>query len=387
MAITINSIRSYTPANNDNYIVATSTNSGQPNFRLSLKVETFNGSTYDERFTALVPTRSDGNIVFNLKKILRTLVNQSLESAKHFSTFMGNTGVAQVRVSAQEYYGTPASLQGSASQQTFNVFAGWLDSYVNASFVPNDVLVSSGNTGKWLASTTEQDARPNQRLFLSGLIDAYTSVFERIQIKTYVGNTLSGTHNLTVSGISSKFFVFGFRLDNLNTLTSSTIFNDNITKVTFQGQTLGGVDKTNIYTVNVVRCPNKHDVYTLYWCNVFGAVQSMAMNGRPVNRVVGQRETAEFVDGGVITGNWGYNPLTGGEETINIERKNRYLLNSGLLSVNEFKRLKDCLTSYPLALQIGSTLFNCTLITSDLEEERQFPNPSNYQLEVELSKF
>jgi hypothetical protein len=387
MAITINTIRTYTPANNDNYIVATSTNSGQPNFRLNLKVETFNGSTYDERFVGLVPTRADGNIVFNLKKVLRSLVIQSLETVKHTSTFMANLGIAQIRVSAQEYYGTPAQLQGSASQQTFQVFAGWLDSYVNASFIPNDVLISSGNTGKWLAATTVQDARLSQRLFLSALVDAYTSVFERIQIVSYIGTTVFATHNLTVSGITSKFFTFGFTLGGLNALTSATIINDNVTKVTFQAQTSAGVNKSNIYTVNVVRCPNKYEQYTLFWCNTFGAPQSMTMNGRPVNRYQGSRETAEFQDGNVATGSWAFNSLTGGNETINIERKTRYLLNTGLIDVYEFNRLKDALTSYPLAILIGTNLFNCTLVTSDMEEERQFPNPSNYQLEIELNKF
>jgi len=384
MAITINSLPSFTPSFNDNYIVATSTNSAEPNFRLNLKVEVYNGSTYDLAFEALVPQRPDGNIIYNLKSVLRDITRQSIGNVLQAFTFEGNEGINQIKISVQEYYGDPPSLEGSVSDQVFQTFAGWVSEY--NSFDPASFVITDSTSGKWLHKTTSQDARLDQLITLSALVEDYSDGLERIQIKSYTNTGLLITHNLTVSGTTSKFFAFNFKLSGLNLLTSATIITDDVVRVEFQGQTSAGVNKTDIHTINIIRCPNKYDIVTLFFCNIYGAFQSFSMEGRPVERYMGEREHAEFQDGDVSAGDWAKSRIMGGSEAINIERKNRYLLNSGLISVSEFNRLVDILQSYPLAAEINGELFNCILLTSDLTEDAEFPLPSNYQLEIELSK-
>lgn len=389
MAITNNTLKTLTFSGNNNVIVATSTNNNQPNFRLSVKVELWNGTTYDVVTSQLVPKRPDNNIVYNLEGVFRAIAVNSLSQALQISLLVQLSTLFQIRVTLQEYYGSTPSLQGATSQQVIRVLPATFNEYKFSAFTPNDILVTAANAGKWLKTVTSQSLRLDQHFTLENITNIGSGTGAVIQIKTYdFSGVLIDTYNLSSLFLENAFYRNSvlLTLNSLNALTLSSgtqpIITDNVNSVTFSVTTAN----TPPFQVLIDRSCSKFDIYTLFWANSFGALESLACTGRPISSFENERETAFFDSGDVSGGNWVEDNLNGGTETIYTMQKKVFRLNTGLLSANDMLRLSEIGKSRYIAIKIGSDVFNCELLTLPFQIDSDFPNPTNYSIDVAISK-
>jgi len=388
MAITNNTLKTVTFSGNNNVIVATSTNNAQPNFRLSVKVELWNGSSYDTVTSQLVPKRPDNNIVYNLEGVFRAIAKNSLLQALQTSFNVSLSTLYQIRVRLQEYYGTTPQLEGSVVDQVIRIFPATFNEYRFPAFVPNDILITASNAGRFLKSVSGQTLRLDQHFTLELISNIATSSNVRLVITSGDKNNQTiGSYQinpiLTENATLRQSILL--TLNTLNSLSlesgSQPIITDDVHFLNFSSTAL-----TSNYIVNIDRSCSKHAIHTLFWLNSFGALESLSCTGRPINQFENERETAMLDSGMVSGGNWVESPLSGGIETIYTMQKTVYRLNTGLLSENDMIRLTEIGKSRSIALKIGSEIFNCELLSLPFVIDNDFPNPTNYTIDVALSK-
>jgi hypothetical protein len=259
------------------------------------------------------------------------------------------------------------------------------------SYAFTDWIAASTNTGKWLEMSTKQR-------YIS-TYDHYASIFTTsvvlgvLEISTYDkgGNliqTATITNTVSTNNNDDRLLQFNLNSTLINAATlasgSQPVISSDVDYFTVSWK-ISGTLRSNVYTFEVDNCFINHDVYTLYWFNQFGSLQSFACNGKPYTELSTTDEMAAFEGGQVSSGDWLISTVKGGDEKIWTENKEKLRLNTGLIDVDEFNRIREMIKSPVAFVRTPDGIFNCKIENSSLRSEENFPAPDNYEINVTIS--
>lgn len=173
----------YMPVYNPQYFSATSTQTGQPNFKYSVIVTDIITGLNE---TYLIPAQPGGECVFDASVFTESFMTNN------FNYLNGGSGawvkydnVRKVRVNVGEYYGTTPT-RHAGSNVDFYVWNASLEFYKNYFYAPSNYIYdSSNNLFNYFRGVINDITFPDRSSYLFVLSDINGTAISQIIVKTY----------------------------------------------------------------------------------------------------------------------------------------------------------------------------------------------------------
>lgn len=294
MSVTIlSTAQAHTPVYNNQNLVASSTNSAQPNFKYVVTVQ-INDGLYSDDVKLKIPARPDNSkLYFNPQKVVESYVFSSFYTGIS-DFFFPNPSIPssfkKVTIGVNEEYGMPVSGFGGASGSYF-VWNGAYDSldfadYVySTSSVSKDLTLSPNLTDtiyydqRYLFKTWHRGFSTNDNRYLT--IKSYNSANALIQnlvienpfysIGIYYSNNYIGL-NCSPYALNNFFgVIISASSPGLNIPLATSYY-------TLEFSNTSSVVSSNIYTVNIKTCGSRYKKYALHFLNKLGNYDSFTFD-------------------------------------------------------------------------------------------------------------
>lgn len=353
-------------------LIASSTNTGQPNFRYY--VEVVEGTSLTPFATFLIQPNPAGRLVFDLAGAIGDRVQvddanvngvgfmHDLPTQVNFIFGKSSKNFKDYSINVFEYYGTPPAVDPATEQKEKCVV---IDGMTPVSLGPGydlytDYGSTSSNNAFWFTNSRSIKASQGDRACMAFInnINATLGTANAVAIEytLYNNTTVVATENIllnTTNGTilpSANFFpdgkvtYMGVLPDNLSDadspLTPANVPNVNTwTHYTLRPTDGFGVPWGQPLTITNTPHPCKHDPAALVWSNDLGGWDYFRFDGRITTTPNGKAKTYEKLVGSyAATEPFTYNTFDRGTTDYYVERSQDYTLRSGYVTELE-KRL------------------------------------------------
>lgn len=379
MSLTITSQpQPFTPAYNDQYVCATSTQYAQPNFKYTVTV-TVNG---DVAHTEGIFPRPDGSLVFNAMKWVENYITHYFnpDYTTNFTVATGKT--ANVSISILEDYG--ASPVPAATTFTYTAFDACL---TNEEFDNYDFLdyVSDGNNDViFLGQTFTQllvDSRVglNQNLwvhFTKGLIDTIDLTYYNSNSSTVDAVTLTPL-------IPSPANYYDIYKADIGTINLTGIASGAVVTVEFKDSS-SNVLLSFTYTAQSI-C-TKYTDYPVYYLNRFGNVPFMHFEKKSTDKLTKVINKVRLGKNQLIGGVYTSNSWDREEHITSIKSTKSGTLNTDWITETQSNTLQDLFDS-PLVWIYSNSVYTPITIKETTYDFKKRVNDKlfNYSIDFDYS--
>lgn len=373
MAITVNQTPGTNPSLHDDlWFVASSTNSGQTNFKYVFDV--YISSTLVAR-VKLFPDPVEDSAAFNAASIVR---NYWLSYFKPNSTqtafsYDGNDIYVGYTIKyGEEYGGTLYTNLTTASYKAYNyynpIFRNW----------STDYLGSFDN--KWLTNRDKNNLYVGytEKLFISYLNINFTDVAIGLKVSVDGGTLQTGSTQL-----SDEFTMFDVSPAAINTYFGSTLIPSTFTKYT--------VRVNNQETITVYNSCSKYTVETLHFLNQLGGYDTFTF--RLVNKQESTGERKNYERSGwefssdAMSRYDAYNRMYAGARTYSVMQSVVFRLTSDWLTETDHNWLRELIMSPEVYLEKSGYYYPVTIGTNNWQQKiRNVDKTFNLTLDVNYSK-
>lgn len=378
MSLTITSQpQTFTPAYNDQFVCATSTEYTQPNFKYTVTV-TVNG---DVAHTEGILPRPDGSLVFNAMKWVENYIVHYF-NPDHLTNFFVATGkTANVSISILEDYG--ASPVPAATTITYTAFDACLteDEFYNYDY--NDYISGGTNAVTFLGQTFNQlmvDSRVNtyQQVWLhltKGNIDEVTITYndgvnlpQVVTINPILGSP-SNTYDIYC--IDAGTWQFSGVTDG----ATVTIEFFNVSNVSLASYS---------YTVNDI-C-TKYTDYPVYYLNRFGNVPFMHFEKKSTDKLTKVVNKVRLGKNQLIGGVYTYNSWDREDFITSTRSTKSGTLNTDWITETQSNLLQDLFDS-PLVWILNNTTYTPITVKETTYDFKKRVNDKlfNYSIDFDYS--
>lgn len=373
MAITIlSSPGTHTPTYNNQFIVASSTNSGQTNFKYKVTVEINNGY-YNQNTTFKIPARPDNSkLYFDPKPITRNYITSPFHNTETdfiVADVDDSSELKKVTIGIDEEYGSPVSAFSGVSSSYYI----WNASYNNIDFadfvyatssVCKDLTLSPSLTDtihydqKYLMKAWHRGFSTGNLRYMrlkcydSSGSNIQTAILENVYYDTsnplsyfrnWIGLNCSpyGFNNITGGAIVSQSAV------GLLVPTTTSYY-------TIEGSATNfGTATINMATVYIDDYCSKYNRYVLHFLNRLGNYDSFTFN--LLSRYKTDKETSEYkkIPYSLNASNvYRYEKYTNDTVTYNTVLTNKWTLNTDWINDAQATWLRDLFASPEVRLEI-----------------------------------
>ncbi|MBP9688255.1 MAG: hypothetical protein KBE91_01495 [Bacteroidia bacterium] len=367
MALTIHQQpQEYTPAYNDQFILALSNQIAQPDFKYIVTVQVNSGVIY----TLDVLQRPDGYIVVNPIEIVKNFINRD-----YFNPYSGQFTAegysCEVSVNIKEYY------LGAVQSNNYCSYIAIDACLTNEEFENYDYTdyITVGANYKMIDSFNNVDSRVT--LNTNYWITFYNTVATQIDFNVYdASSTLIGTFNTSlVANTFNTIDVGKAIISGLPNAASVEIdFNDGVSSYFTAG-----------YNVSTI-C-SKHTTYPLYYLNRFGVISYMWFNQLTKQTVDAKRSYVRLGANSRMGNTYGTSSYIRERHAVNIETTKRITLTTGWLSQEQSLKLVELFDS-PIVWFVKNGIYYPVSVTDSnyTINEHEYEPLFNYAINLEMDK-
>lgn len=406
MAITIlSSPGTHTPTYNNQFIVASSTNSGQTNFKYKVTVEINNGY-YNQNTTLKIPARPDNSkLYFDPKPITRNYISSPFHNTETdfiVADVDDNSELKKVTIGIDEEYGSPVSAFSGVSSSYYI----WNASYNNIDFADFVYATTTKAKDLTLAPSLTDTIHYDQKFLLKSWNRGFSTRDLRYVSLTCFdssGNTiqdavLQNGYYDTSSAYFRNWVALNCSPYGFNNITGGAIVSQSVagalvpTNTAYYAfyfySTAPAVSNisSNAYTVYIDDYCSKYSRYVLHFLNRLGNYDSFTFN--LVSRYKTDKETSEYkkIPYSLNASNvYRYEKYTNDTVTYNTVLTNKWTLNTDWINDAQATWLRDLFASPEVRLENESgdiIAVKCTL--KNYETKMQVNDKSfNYTIEIE----
>lgn len=360
MAITIlQEPQKFTPAYNEQWFVASTTNQAQANFKFVVDIVFLGDVTYTRRIKRNIYPGSTNKLVIDVHRIIENYLTDDIDLNLDEVKKNGNSWKGYI-IRIGEEYGTTPTVYPNLAQS--NIILAWnaaIGFEQFATYSSGTCLLGSSGSIFLTNSPSEQNVSIDEKGWLYMIQDPNGQTFSQAEVKTYNGNTLVQTVliNNPYNAVSSSgdcFLRMPAAPASLNLISggslnagSQPIVDSNITSYTIRTLDTGipnnGSSVTKTY--NIVSNCSDHTKYRLHFLNRLGGFDSFSfIKG---SQITDQINKANYKKPkGELTGNsFGYSISDRLKTQYQTEVKTTYQINSDWLTDAESEWLRELLSS------------------------------------------
>lgn len=351
-----------TPAYNENWFIASSTQTAQPNFKFTVKITDVATST--QWTEQIEPVYGTNRIYFDAAAYAeKYMVN----------FFNGNTygwqdctgSYRQITVNIGETYGSTPTY-ASGTDLTYNVWNAGLDTQTFAYYNADDYLYNSSTSNyKYLTATGDLNVyedRSNYVYFLGTV--GNTTDLPQLRIRTFdangniIGNSTIARPNATTGLIGDQYQCIDIGLKGLTSIASGLVTGAYpIITPSVASYTVRQFVNTGLIRC-FIKCNPKYTVYSLHYLNQKGGYDTLHCT--KVSEKTSTKSATTFKQNpwNDVSNVMTYNPSMMLEKTQGITITDSLKLNSDWLTQEEFDRHRDLFASTDIRLDLGSSTPN-----------------------------
>jgi len=399
MAVTIHSQPgTHTPGYNEQYFVASSSNSNQTGFRYVVAV-TVGSDTITER----INKRPDnGQLYFDPSKIVQSYLDKTFETTLDVPDYAEDS-IIYVTVGITEEYGSPVSGFAGASGSYYAWNAAYTVHdfkefvYSGASSVALDLTLAPSYTDtininhNYLYKIWHKGFSTNTLYWM--YIEAWDTsglpvMLQSATIRTQFTNYADYRQNLVMANIaptSLNRMELSLPAGYVNKITNpgGDVIPSNTSYYTVTWQTSGGTQASNTYTVNINSMCYKYDRYVLYFLNRLGNYDSFTFN--LLNRKTSEKKTSEYKKNPFVnvSNDLVYVLDSSDTSTYSTTITNKITLNSDWITDAQAIWLKELFMSPSVLLDDGSDVY-AVKVTDTSYESKQKVNDRVFNITINL---
>lgn len=354
-----------TPAYNENWFIAESDETAQPNFKFTVNIDdTISGSTWTEQIEPVYGTN-------------RIYFDAGAYAEKYMVNFFnGNTygwqncvdSYRPIRVQIGETYGSPATFYPPPSSGivTYNVWNGGLDTQTFAYYNADNYLYNQTTSNyKYLTAIGDLNVyedRSNYVYFLGTV--GNTTDLPQLRIRTFdangniIGNSTIARPNATTGLIGDQYQCIDIGVKGLTSIASGLVTGAYpIITPSVASYTVREFVNTGLIRC-FIKCNPKYTVYTLHYLNQKGGYDTLHCT--KVSEKTSTKSATTFKQNpwNEVSNVMTYNPSMMLEKTQGITITDSLKLNSDWLTQDEFDRHRDLFASTDIRLDLGSSTPN-----------------------------
>jgi len=389
----------YTPAYNEQVVVASSTQTAQTNFRYRCEI-------VDNTLTnvlATVDVFPDANnlCVFDAKRVVESYVTSNPTTTSMTELSKCAESFKQYYVKVWERYGTTLTNHSSgitSAVYAFNAAQRWEDF---TSWNDDTYFIKSGNVANFLTNAPDsQNIYSNEKAFLHFGVRT-SGIARKARIKTYDSSgsliqTVLIKNNYNNINVNDGGRIMRMPSGwNLNDLSSGEITSGSLPIITasvaswvidiYDDSGLAQLTNTRTYVAAIECTP--HTSYRVHFLNALGGFDSFTFNRKHEIKDTITKQSFEPVYGSVSGGTWSYAKTDQRKKDFYIETNQTYKLNSDWISEAQSTWLYELITSPEVYIEIGGSLRSCYVKAAEYVEKIQVSDKIfNLELEIELGK-
>ena len=354
-----------TPAYNENWFIAESDETAQPNFKFTVNIDdTISGSTWTEQIEPVYGTN-------------RIYFDAGAYAEKYMVNFFnGNTygwqncvdSYRPIRVQIGETYGSPATFYPPPSSGivTYNVWNGGLDTQTFAYYNADNYLYNQTTSNyKYLTAIGDLNVyedRSNYVYFLGTV--GNTTDLPQLRIRTFdangniIGNSTIARPSATTGLIGDQYQCIDIGVKGLTSISSGSVTGAYpIITPSVASYTVREFVNTGLIRC-FIKCNPKYTVYSLHYLNQKGGYDTLHCT--KVSEKTSTKSATTFKQNpwNEVSNVMTYNPSMMLEKTQGITITDSLKLNSDWLTQEEFDRHRDLFASTDIRLDLGSSTPN-----------------------------
>lgn len=354
-----------TPAYNENWFIAESDETAQPNFKFTVDIkDVITGDLWTEQ---IEPVYGTNRIYFDAGAYAeKYMVNY----------FNGNTygwqncvnSYRPISVKIGETYGSPATYYPPPSSGiiNYNVWNGGLDTQTFAYYNADDYLYNQTTSNyKYLTATGDLNVyedRSNYVYFLGTV--GNTTDLPQLRIRTFdangniIGNSTIARPSATTGLIDDQYQYIDIGLKGLTNISSGLVTGAYpIITPSVASYTVREFVNTGLIRC-FIKCNPKYTVYSLHYLNQKGGYDTLHCS--KVSEKTSTKSATTFKQNpwNEVSNVMTYNPSMMLEKTQGITITDSLKLNSDWLTQDEFDRHRDLFASTDIRLDLGSSTPN-----------------------------
>lgn len=407
MAITIlSSPGTHTPAYNNQYFVASSTNSGQTNFKYKVTVEINNGY-YNPNVTLKIPARPDNSkLYFDPKPLAKSYISSPFHNTNtdfFCADADDNSEIKKVTIGIDEEYGSPVSAFSGVSASYYI----WNASYNNIDFADFTYATTTKAKDLTLTPSLADTIHYDQKyLFKSWERGFSTRNLRYLSLTCFdsSGNTVQDAvieNALYDTTIASTAFIrnwiglncspYGFN-NFTGSITSQSqpglLVPTNTAYYSFYFYSVAPIISnisSNVHTVYIDDYCSKYSRYVLHFLNRLGNYDSFTFN--LLSRYKTDKETSEYkkipyeLNGSNV---YRYEKYTNDTVTYNTILTNKWTLNTDWIDNDKATWLRDLFASPEVRLENESGDIIAVKCTVKSYETKQQVNDKMFNFTIEI---
>lgn len=360
MAITINQEPAkFTPAYNENWFVATTTNQAQANFKFVVDIVFLGDVSYTRRIKRNIYPGSTNKLVIDVHRIIENYLTHDIDLATDEVELNANSWKGYI-IRVGEEYGTTPTVYPNLAQS--NIILAWnavQDFEQFVTYSSGTCLLGSSGSTFLTNSPAEQKVSTDEKGWLYMIQNPNGQTFTQAEVKTYNGNTLVQTvlvnnpYNAPASS-GECFLRMPANPASLNLIPggslnsgSQPIITSSITRYTIRtldtGIPNGASSETKTY--NIVSNCSDHTKYRLHFLNRLGGFDSFSfIKGSQITDSISKSNYKK--PKGTLTGSsFGYTISDRLTTQYQTEVKTAYQINSDWIDDYESDWLRELLSS------------------------------------------
>ena len=360
MAITINQEPAkFTPAYNENWFVATTTNQAQANFKFVVDIVFLGDVSYTRRIKRNIYPGSTNKLVIDVHRIIENYLTHDIDLATNEVELNANSWKGYI-IRVGEEYGTTPTVYPNLAQS--NIILAWnavQDFEQFVTYSSGTCLLGSSGSTFLTNSPSEQKVSTDEKGWLYMIQNPNGQTFTQAEVKTYNGNTLVQTvllnnpYNAPASS-GECFLRMPSAPASLNLIPggslnsgSQPIIDSNITSYTIRTLDTGipNGSSSETKTFKIVSNCTAYTKYRLHFLNRLGGFDSFSfIKGSQIVDTINKLNYKK--PKGTLTGSsFGYDISDRLTTQYQTEVKTAYQINSDWITDEESEWLRELLSS------------------------------------------
>ena len=351
-----------TPAYNENWFIASSTQSAQPNFKFTVKITDVATST--QWTEQIEPVYGTNKIYFDAGAYAeKYMVNFFDDNSYGWQKCVN--AYRQITVNIGETYGSTPTY-ASGTDLTYNVWNGGLDTQTFAYYNADNYLYNQTTSNyKYLTAVGDLNVyedRSNYVYFLGTV--GNTTDLPQLRIRTFdangniIGNSTIARPSATTGLIGDQYQCIDIGLKGLTSIASGLVTGAYpIITSSVASYTVREFVNTGLIRC-FIKCNPKYTVYSLHYLNQKGGYDTLHCT--KVSEKTSTKSATTFKQNpwNEVSNVMTYNPSMMLEKTQGITITDSLKLNSDWLTQEEFDRHRDLFASTDIRLDLGSSTPN-----------------------------
>ena len=397
MAITVaEQPSSYTPAHAPQIFRATSTQTGQPNFKYTVIITdliTSESETYE-----IDPRPSTADMVKDVRDFVYEFIRNYIPTNDPYKYGWQKCtdAVRKIRVNIGETYGNPPTYY-AGSNIDYYVWNAGLTHWEYPTYNSANYIYTDPTDMQALSTTTDEITYQSNSSFLYFLASA--TPITGVKIKTYnSAGTLLGTSTIdnpyaATTDYKEMYVCIDVGYKGLSNIISMLV-SGTYPIITDQVAYYDVIDTSTLFLSGdyvhkrfYVGCEARFEPYTLHYLNLAGDYRTLPMTKKSEVSIENEKQTWKQNVWEQLT-KWSYNTSTPSERVLTSRSLKKYVLNSDWLSEADIDTYSDIINSGSVYLDMGNTIGLIPVIveTNSLQLLRRWNSPlKSIQLSVRLT--